>query len=291
MVIRVKHGFTSVKTDGADATQVQPSHWNADHTLQITGPALVGRETASLGDAAEISIGSGLTLSGGVLAATGGGGGGANLTSSTTSTSVTVLSDTGTDATLGAATGSVAGVMTAADKTKLDAISGSNTGDQTNITGNAGTATALSAGADRTKLDGIATAATANASDASLRDRTTHTGTQAISTVTGLQTALDGKAVSSVGIAVAGNKTLGPSDLDNVQDVSAAATLTIPNDATLGIAATDRVAVGAYQMTTGAVAWVAGAGVSPLRGDVPTAAQYKTTGLLHVGANEWVYIQ
>jgi hypothetical protein len=48
--------------------------------------------------------------------------------------------------------------------------------------------------ADRTKLDGIAPGATANASDAQLRDRATHTGTQAISTVTGLQAALDGKA-------------------------------------------------------------------------------------------------
>jgi hypothetical protein len=49
------------------------------------------------------------------------------------------------------------------------------------------------ASADKTKLDGIATGATANATDAQLRDRTTHTGVQAISTVTGLQTALDGK--------------------------------------------------------------------------------------------------
>lgn len=44
-----------------------------------------------------------------------------------------------------------------------------------------------------TKLAGIATGATANAADAALRDRATHTGVQAISTVTGLQTALDGK--------------------------------------------------------------------------------------------------
>lgn len=45
----------------------------------------------------------------------------------------------------------------------------------------------------KTKLDGIATGATANATDAQLRDRATHTGEQAISTVTGLQTALDAK--------------------------------------------------------------------------------------------------
>lgn len=49
------------------------------------------------------------------------------------------------------------------------------------------------ASAMKTKLDGIATGATANATDAQLRDRSTHTGTQAISTVTDLQTALDGK--------------------------------------------------------------------------------------------------
>lgn len=47
---------------------------------------------------------------------------------------------------------------------------------------------------EKTKLSGIATGATKNATDVQLRDRATHTGTQAISTVTGLQTALDGKA-------------------------------------------------------------------------------------------------
>jgi len=277
MTIRVKHNFTSSKTDGTDATQVQPSHWNADHALQMTGPALVGREAGTLGDASEITLGSGLTLSGGVLSASGGGGsaievmdegtslttaltrlnfvgasvtasalagavtvdvsgggGATNLTQSTTATSVTVLSDTGTDATIGGATDSVAGVMIAADKAKLDGIaaaatanatdaalrdrtthtgsqaiatvtglqtaldgkqtagsyatgtgsaSGVNTGDQTEITGNAGTATALSAGADRTKLDGIAAGATANAADATLLNRASHTGTQPAATI------------------------------------------------------------------------------------------------------------
>lgn len=45
------------------------------------------------------------------------------------------------------------------------------------------------ASAMKTKLDGIATGATANATDAQLRDRSTHTGTQAVSTITGLGTA------------------------------------------------------------------------------------------------------
>ena len=42
--------------------------------------------------------------------------------------------------------------------------------------------------ADKTKLDGVATGATANATDAQLRDRSTHTGTQAVGTITGLAT-------------------------------------------------------------------------------------------------------
>lgn len=49
-------------------------------------------------------------------------------------------------------------------------------------------------GADKAKLDAIAAGATANNTDAQLRDRTTHTGVQAISTVSGLQAALDAKS-------------------------------------------------------------------------------------------------
>lgn len=45
--------------------------------------------------------------------------------------------------------------------------------------------------ADKNKLAGIAAGATANATDANLRDRSTHTGTQSIASVSGLQTALD----------------------------------------------------------------------------------------------------
>lgn len=51
--------------------------------------------------------------------------------------------------------------------------------------------------AEKTKLSGITSGATVNATDAQLRDRTTHTGTQAISTVSGLQTALDLKLESA----------------------------------------------------------------------------------------------
>ena len=45
-------------------------------------------------------------------------------------------------------------------------------------------------GTDKTKLDGVAAGATSNSTDAYLRNRANHTGTQATSTITGLDTTL-----------------------------------------------------------------------------------------------------
>jgi hypothetical protein len=98
----------------------------------------------------------------------------------------------------------------------------------------------------------------------------------------------DYKPAIARGIPVAVSETITASDLEQVIDASAAVTLTIPSDTVLGLAPTDRVAVSAYQMTTGAVTW-AGSGAT-LRGTAPTAAQYLVTGLLHVGANEWAFL-
>ena len=58
-----------------------------------------------------------------------------------------------------AATSSVPGTMSAADKSKLDAITGTNTGDQTSVSGNAGTATKL---ATARTINGVAFDGTAN---------------------------------------------------------------------------------------------------------------------------------
>lgn len=58
----------------------------------------------------------------------------------------------------------------------------------------------------KTKLDGIATGATANATDAQLRDRSTHTGTQAANTITGLA------ASATTDTTNAGNITSGTLD-------------------------------------------------------------------------------
>lgn len=78
----------------------------------------------------------------------------------------------------------------------ITALAGAGSTDWADITGKPAAianTTAAFTTAQETKLAGIATGATANSSDATLLDRANHTGAQAISTVTGLQTALDGK--------------------------------------------------------------------------------------------------
>lgn len=59
------------------------------------------------------------------------------------------------------------------------------------------------ASAMKTKLDGIATGATANATDAQLRDRSTHTGTQAASTISDFSTAADARISAAAGVSIA----------------------------------------------------------------------------------------
>tara|TARA_R110000868_G_scaffold300126_1_gene560494 strand:- start:31066 stop:32655 length:1590 start_codon:yes stop_codon:yes gene_type:complete len=67
MAISLKHAFNSGKTDGADATLVQPSNWNAEHTLQMATSKLLGRTTASTGAAEEIAVSGDLSLASGTL--------------------------------------------------------------------------------------------------------------------------------------------------------------------------------------------------------------------------------
>ena len=141
------------------------------------------------------------------------------------------LAKSGDVVSINGATTSLPGSMSAADKAKLDGIAAGATQNDTDanlrarsghtgeqaistvtglqaaLDGKAATshshsnATTSSAGymsaADKAKLDGIAVGATQNDTDANLRARSGHTGEQAISTVTGLQTALDGKASTS----------------------------------------------------------------------------------------------
>jgi hypothetical protein len=108
---------------------------------------------------------------------TAGGTAGTNLAVSRTATALTVQSDTGSDAVLPAATGTEAGVMSAADKAKLDGLDGLG-----GLGGGAGDMAAAVYDPQGVAGDAF--------------DRTNHTGEQAIGTVTGLQAALESKALN-----------------------------------------------------------------------------------------------
>lgn len=56
MTIAVNHAFVSLKGDGTDATQVQPSNWNAAHALTLATGNIIGRLSAGAGVAEEIPI-------------------------------------------------------------------------------------------------------------------------------------------------------------------------------------------------------------------------------------------
>jgi hypothetical protein len=109
-----------------------------------------------------------------------GSGGTTNLSTAYTATNVTVLSSTGTDAVIAAANEAVAGVMLPAQVTKLA---------------------------------GIAVGATVNATDAALRDRATHTGTQSSTTISDLtetvQDLMGTYIVAGTNVTVTYNDTTG----------------------------------------------------------------------------------
>lgn len=165
----------------------------------------------------------------------GGGGGGANLSTTRTATTVTVVSDSGTDATIAAADGTNAGVMTAAMKTKLDGIeagaevndsaseiltklltvdgSGSNLDADTLDGNHAGAFAAVShthvigdVTNLQTTLDGkvdenaAITGATKTKITYDAKGLVTAGADAAIADITGLQTALDGKVASNAAI-------------------------------------------------------------------------------------------
>jgi hypothetical protein len=175
---------TVASSTGADATIPAADTTNAgvmtaaDKTKlnSIQAGATDDQTGAEIVDAINTFLGS-ITWQGG-----GGTGGSTNLSFSRTATSVTVLSDTGTDAVLPVADSTNAGVMSAADKVKLDGITGggggatnltfSRTVDSVTVLSDTGTDAVLPeatntlagvfSGTNKAKLDGIETDATSN---------------------------------------------------------------------------------------------------------------------------------
>lgn len=175
---------TVASSTGADATIPAADTTNAgvmtaaDKTKlnSIQAGATDDQTGAEIVDAINTFLGS-TTWQGG-----GGTGGSTNLSFSRTATSVTVLSDTGTDAVLPVADSTNAGVMSAADKVKLDGITGggggatnltfSRTVDSVTVLSDTGTDAVLPeatntlagvfSGTNKAKLDGIEADATSN---------------------------------------------------------------------------------------------------------------------------------
>ncbi len=91
--------------------------------------------------------------------------------------------------------------FTATEKTKLSGIESGATADQTNAeikaAYEANSDTNAYSDSEKTKLSGVQSGATVNSTDAELRARSSHTGVQSISTITGLQSALDDKVDES----------------------------------------------------------------------------------------------
>jgi hypothetical protein len=56
MAISLKHSFTSPKADGTDSTLVQPSNWNAEHTITLAAGKVLGRDSSGTGTMQELPI-------------------------------------------------------------------------------------------------------------------------------------------------------------------------------------------------------------------------------------------
>lgn len=367
MTVSLKHTFVSAIPDSADASLVQPSSWNAEHTLTLGANVLLGAVTA--GAAQEIGLGAGLSFSGGNLVVSGFAaashahiisdvtglqsaldGKQASGSYSLTGHSHVVADITGLQGQLDgkAATGhthiiaDVTGLQAALDGKQAAGsyAAASHTHAQSDITGlvsalagkesaitagtiaqywrgdksfqtldktavglanvdntsdankpvstaqataiglkldatHAGTggaahsnvvaagASGFMTGADKTKLDGIATGATANSSDATLLDRTNHTGTQAATTISDF--AATARAQTEAELVAGANVTITPSGSGATRQLTIAstgggggsslgglATVTITNDAydwtetvaAIGVTPASRVMVG-----------------------------------------------
>lgn len=228
----------------------------------------------------------------------------------------------------GVASNAVAGFMSAGDKAKLDALAAGGGGDMYKSDNLAGLADPVAAGlnlglgsaayqaaaafaaalhihaaattaadgfmsaADKTKLNSMANGATANSADAVLLARGNHTGTQAISTVTGLQAALDSKGAASTTVnaqtGTAYTSVLGDANNAVSMTNAAANTFTVPPASSVAYAIGDSITI--LQEGAGQTTITPGAGVTIAArgGALKLAGQYAAATLIKRGADLWL---
>jgi hypothetical protein len=190
------------------------------------------------------------------------------------------------------------------DGTWKDAPTGGGGGTIVSVNGDTGTAGAVVLDADdigetasrvwftpaeETKLAGISAGATANSTDAALLARANHTGTQAISTVTGLQTALDAKESISKAISVQTGVgyTLAAADTDKIvtRDNAGASTQGLPSDGTAAIAV--GVMIPILNIGAGTITISAGSGAALTPGSDTSLPQGSIALAYKHAANTW----
>ena len=321
-------GADKTKLDGVAAGATQNSAdatllARANHTGTQTASTISDFASASRAQTeAELVAGTNVTITPSGSGATrqltiaaAGGGGSTNLSTTTSTTTLTVNSDTGTDAVLPAATPSVAGVLTAADKTKLDGVA-------VGATANANTDTMAEGSTNKyfTEIRVLAAlmagftliaGGTVLAADSLLvavgklqkqindlfsgKQDTLVSGTT-LKTVNGSTLLGSGDLVVSGGASLpvvqtfTGAKALSLSDINtyNVSQDATAQAVTLPAQAT--VAWTDDAEIHIERGAAGAVTIVGAAGVQingAVAGTFTLGAQYSVVTLKRKGSNLW----
>jgi hypothetical protein len=128
--------------------------------------------------------------------------------------------------------------------------------------------------ADKDKLDGIAPGATANSPDATLLARTNHTGTQNASTI-----------LTTVDTDAAGTRTLALTDAETVQDITAAALVTVPLNSAVAFPTGTKIDL--FSETADPVSVVPASGVTLLTESGQGMAQNAMAHLRKLAADKW----